>query len=297
MTYRISGTDAAVFEVTPETGRVTMKGSLDRENKRSLAFTAHVSDGHNEGKGSMNIIVLDVNDERPEFLDPSYDKSVPENTPTGELLFKVSATDDDEGDAGAVRYKIDDVTPKHGFEMFSIGQFNGEVKLTGRLNYTSLSTFYRLKINASDGGGSCGSGPFAVQSNSVFSYITVEDVADLDPLFINTPYTQSVEENSAVDISVFKVSAIDQDKGINDDMIYTIEDSKPPGLFKMSQNDGVISVSSVIDREVTGDTVTLTLKATEVNVNIHGIHASTTTTMKVTILDVNDNPPEFYECV
>lgn len=31
LTYRISGIDAAVFEVTPETGRVTMKGSLDRE--------------------------------------------------------------------------------------------------------------------------------------------------------------------------------------------------------------------------------------------------------------------------
>lgn len=30
--------------------------------------------------------------------------------------------------------------------------------------------------------------------------------------------------------------------------------------------------------------------------NIHGLHASTTTTMKITILDVNDNPPEFYEC-
>lgn len=31
LTYRISGDDAAVFEVTPDTGRVTMKGFLDRE--------------------------------------------------------------------------------------------------------------------------------------------------------------------------------------------------------------------------------------------------------------------------
>lgn len=35
-----------------------------------------------------------------------------QNTPIGELLFKVSATDDDEGDAGAVRYTIDEVSCK-----------------------------------------------------------------------------------------------------------------------------------------------------------------------------------------
>lgn len=37
-------------------------------------------------------------------------------------------------------------------------------------------------------------------------------------------------------------------------------DSTAEGLFKISSKDGVISVASSIDREVTGDTVILTVK-------------------------------------
>lgn len=89
---------------------------------------------------------------------------------------------------------------------------------------------------------------------------------------------------------VFKVTAIDQDTGVNDAIIYTIEgqpqplvvticclqwvskwemflffphcltDSTADGLFEISRDSGQISVSSAIDREVTGDTVTLTVK-------------------------------------
>lgn len=37
-------------------------------------------------------------------------------------------------------------------------------------------------------------------------------------------------------------------------------------------------------------------QATEKNKDIHGRDASTTETMQITIVDVNDNPPEFYDC-
>ncbi|MEQ2241486.1 hypothetical protein ILYODFUR_025777, partial [Ilyodon furcidens] len=119
---------------------------------------------------------------------------------------------------------------------------------------------------------------------------------DLDPVFISAPYIGSVEENSAVDTSVLRVTAIDQDKGINDNIIYTIEDSTADGLFKISENDGIISISSAIDREVIGDTVTLTVKATESELNVNGQPATTTTTVQINIGDVNDNPPQFYNC-
>lgn len=85
---------------------------------------------------------------------------------------------------------------------------------------------------------------------------------------------------------MLQVTALDPDKGINDLMIYSIEgsckkrkkvtpcysweymicflpvfkDSTVDGLFKISENGGIISVASGIDREVTGDTVTLNVK-------------------------------------
>lgn len=41
------------------------------------------------------------------------------------------------------------VIPNDGISLFSIVRETGEVKLSKPLNYTSLSTYYRLKINAS----------------------------------------------------------------------------------------------------------------------------------------------------
>ncbi|XP_017288504.1 cadherin-related family member 2 [Kryptolebias marmoratus] len=295
LTFRLSEADAAYFRVNATNGSVTVNAALDREEKNRLSFLAHASDGTSEGSGRITVLLLDVNDNRPLFQNPPYDETVKENAPVGKSLFTVEAEDRDTGDAGAVRYRITDVTPNQGSGLFEIGHYDGVVRLTGRLDYT-LYTFYRLTINASDGGGSCGSGSFEVQSNSVFGYITVEDVPDLDPVFINIPYTGSVEENEPVGTSVFKVSALDQDTGVNDVMIYSIEASEPPGLFQISSGEGVISILSNIDREATGDTVTLTVKATETNANIHGTHSSVTTTVRINIIDVNDNPPEFYNC-
>lgn len=52
-----------------------------------------------------------------------------------------------------------------------------------------------------DLGGSC-FGDKVFQHNDVFSFVTVEDVADLDPVFIGGPYVGSVEENSPA-VSVY----------------------------------------------------------------------------------------------
>ncbi|CAF94219.1 unnamed protein product [Tetraodon nigroviridis] len=76
----------------------------------------------------------------------------------------------------------------------------------------------------------------------------------------------------------------------------TPKDSTAEGLFKISSSDGVISVASSIDREVTGDTVFLTVKATESKKDIHGVFANTTAQVQINIIDINDNKPEFYKC-
>lgn len=41
---------------------------------------------------------------------------------------------------------------------------------------------------------------------------------------------------------------------------HCLTESTADGLFNISSDSGIISVSSEIDREVTGDTVTLTVK-------------------------------------
>ncbi|KAM9850109.1 cadherin-related family member 2 [Aulostomus maculatus] len=219
-----------------------------------------------------------------------------EDTPVNKTLFKVLATDYDLNDAVALRYSIVEVFPASGTSLFSIGARNGEVRLMGPLNHTSLSTFYRLKINATDGGGRCYYNETVYHSSTAISFISVEDVPDLNPQFLNLPITVRVEENSPVGLSVFEVLAIDPDRGLGYEIIFSIEHSTEDGLFKISSDGGVISVMSSIDREVIGNEVTLTIKAVESKPDIHGVYASTTANMTINILDVNDNKPEFYKC-
>ncbi|KAM4732539.1 cadherin-related family member 2 [Anableps anableps] len=296
LTYGLTGPNTAFFQVNPSSGLVTVKSPLDRETAVTLALGVTVGDGSNITPETLTIILYDANDNSPVFENPSFDISVPENTAIGQSVFKFSANDADEGDAGVVRYSILEITPAEGSAVFEIDEISGDLKIKGQLNYNSLSTFYRLKVQARDLGGSCGPGDKVFQSNSVFSFVTVVDVADLDPVFIGTPYIGNVEENSPVDNSVLRVTALDQDKGINDNIVYSIEGSTADGLFKISQNDGIISVSSGIDREVTGDTVTLTVKGTESRPNINGQPATATATVQINIGDVNDNRPQFYKC-
>uniref|UniRef100_UPI0037E78288 cadherin-related family member 2 n=1 Tax=Semicossyphus pulcher TaxID=241346 RepID=UPI0037E78288 len=299
LTYAISGVNAGFFTVEGNTGIVRVQRQLDKESGDVMQLGVEVSDGPNVRRRDITVVLLEANDNRPIFLEASYDFSFPENTLVGSSLFRVQATDADTSLAGVVTYSIDEVTPSSGFDLFSIAEGTGEVRLAGSLNYTELSTFYRLKINATDGGGRCFFDETVYFSSIAFSFITVLDVADLDPIFLGVPYVGSVKENSLVGQSVFKVTAIDQDTEVNDRILFTIEDATEEGLFKIGE-DGVISVLGEIDREALGDTdtdtVTLTVKATESNKNIHGVFASTTTTVLINIIDVNDNKPDFYKC-
>ncbi|XP_034036832.1 cadherin-related family member 2 [Thalassophryne amazonica] len=268
LTYSMSGEDARFFLVNANTGNVTVKSYLDREAKSVLLPDVTVSDDE-----SLSTALV------------------------GTTLFTVRATDDDIGAAGRVTYNIDDVTPEKGSSLFNIGSTSGVVTLVGQLNYTHLSSFYWLKINASDGGGQCGNGDYVPPLSSMtFSVVTVEDRPDLDPRFTRLPYFASVEEHSPKDMSILEVLAIDPDTGINDIIKYSIEHSSKEGLFKISENEGIISVMSSIDREEVGDDVTLTVKATESSLDINGVYASTTAEVQINIININDNIPTFLKC-
>jgi len=59
-----------------------------------------------------------------------------------------------------------------------------------------FNTSTTLFVPRQDGGGQCYYDTVNYFSSVVYSFITVEDVPDLDPLFISVPYVGSVEENS-----------------------------------------------------------------------------------------------------
>ena len=62
--------------------------------------------GGPSSSATVTIEVLDVNDVTPQFTQEIYNAAIVENRPAGASVVMVTATDDDEGANGMVRYSV-----------------------------------------------------------------------------------------------------------------------------------------------------------------------------------------------
>ncbi|NWR65172.1 CDHR2 protein, partial [Bucorvus abyssinicus] len=295
LTYSISGQDGFYFSVDPRTGNVTLKNSLDRELQARLTITVGVYDEKNDAVSrKLPIIVEDRNDNAPVFQRLPYEESIPENMTLGSIICTVFANDSDTGNASRVSYSIEEVIPdsmKNRWLFYILP--NGSVVLNGSLDYAK-NTFYQLRILAKDGGGWLHN-DFTIQSSSTYLSVTIRDLPNLDPRFLNEPYSGSVPENCALGTTVLTVTAMDRDVGVNDEISYSITNASVP--FAINAVTGTITVSGPLDREqLPSEEVLLEVMVLEKNLSIYGEEAKASTLVTVVVTDVNDNKPQFYNC-
>ncbi|XP_059681564.1 LOW QUALITY PROTEIN: cadherin-related family member 2 [Gavia stellata] len=295
LTYSISGPEAFYFSVDARTGNVTLKNYLDRELLAKLTIIVGVFDGMNEAVSrKLAVIVEDRNDNAPVFQHLPYETSIPENMKLNSTIYTVFANDSDTGNASKVSYSIEEVIPDstNNHWLFYILP-NGNVVLNGSLDYAK-NTFYQIKILAKDGGGILHN-MLTFQNSSTYLSLTVRDLPNLDPRFLNEPYSGSVPENCALGTTVLNVTAMDRDTGVNDEISYSITNTSIP--FAINATTGTITVSGPLDREqLPNEEVLLEVMAREKNLDIHGKVAQASTMVAVMVTDVNDNKPQFYHC-
>ncbi|KAE8614939.1 hypothetical protein XENTR_v10008358 [Xenopus tropicalis] len=300
LTYSMEGQDSYYFNVNLMTGEVQLALPLDYESKNKLNTMIKVQDEINRPViRQFPVIVEDRNDNDPVFLGIPYEASIREDQPLGSIVFSVSAVDFDDDGRVPVTYSIDEIIPNdlQSNNLFYI-LLNGSIILNDTLNYNEKSIFYQMTINATDKGGLFHN-HFMYRSTLAYVSLKVIDLPDLDPQFINAPYSVSIEENIALGTTIFRVTAIDGDRGINDEIQYSIQDSSRHGLFDINSKSGEIFVTAKIDREALvqdGEQVLLTVMAQEKNLNVNAEKATSTTTVTVRVLDINDNKPNFYNC-
>ncbi|XP_077155160.1 cadherin-24 isoform X2 [Ranitomeya variabilis] len=122
--------------------------------------------------------------------------------------------------------------------------------------------------------------------------IKVQDINDNPPVFLHPPYRASVPEMSNVGTSVIQVTATDADDptyGNSARLVYTVLEGQP--YFSVDPQTGVIRTAIPnMDRE-TQDEFLVVIQAKDMGGHVGGLSGSTTVT--VTLTDVNDNPPKF----
>uniref|UniRef100_A0A286XI78 Protocadherin beta 4 n=1 Tax=Cavia porcellus TaxID=10141 RepID=A0A286XI78_CAVPO len=254
---------------------------LDREEQAEYRLTLTALDGGSpprSGSVMVRILIMDVNDNAPEFVHTPYEVQVLENCPLNSPILSVLARDMDAGNFGSVSYGLfqpsDEIK-----QTFSINKATGEIRLQKKLDFEKIKS-YDVEIEATDGGGLSGKGTVVIE---------VVDVNDNAPELSITSLTSSIPENAPETVvSIFRVG--DRDSGDNGKMICSIPDNLPFVLKPTFLNFYTLVTDGPLDRETRAQ-YNITITVTDLGTP----RLKTQHTITVLVSDVNDNAPTFTQ--
>ncbi|EGV92128.1 Cadherin EGF LAG seven-pass G-type receptor 3 [Cricetulus griseus] len=274
---------AAAFEIDPRSGLISTSGRVDREHMESYELVVEASDqGQEPGPRSatvrVHITVLDENDNTPQFSEKRYVAQVREDVRPHTVVLRVTATDRDKDANGLVHYNIISGNSRG---HFAIDSLTGEIQVVAPLDFEAERE-YVLRIRAQDAGRP------PLSNNTGLASIQVVDINDHAPIFVSTPFQVSVLENAPLGHSVIHIQAVDADHGENSRLEYSLTGVAPDTPFVINSATGWVSVSGPLDRE------SVEHYFFGVEARDHGSPPlSASASVTVTVLDVNDNRPEF----
>uniref|UniRef100_A0A8C7SBF9 Cadherin EGF LAG seven-pass G-type receptor 1a n=1 Tax=Oncorhynchus mykiss TaxID=8022 RepID=A0A8C7SBF9_ONCMY len=289
MVYKIVNGDGvnAGFEIDPRHGLVRIRERPDRETMSQYQLIVEANDQGKDPEprsatATVNISVEDENDNYPQFSEKRYVVQIPENVAVNSKVTQVQATDKDEGNNAKVHYSIISGNVKGQFYIHSP---TGVIDVINPLDYEMIRE-YNLRIKAQDGGR-----PPLINGTGMV-VVQVVDVNDNAPMFVSTPFQSTVLENVAIGYSVIHIQAIDADSGDNARLEYHLTDTSPGFPFTINNSTGWITVATELDRETT-EFYTFGMEARDCGTPAMSSSAS----VSITVLDVNDNIPTFTEKV
>lgn len=287
LTYRItenalSANNKELFTIDSSTGTISVATEgLDRELTDRHHVVVEARDGGGmTGTAAVTIVVTDVNDHVPKFVEDWCGARVPEGTNEDAPLLELRAVDPDAGVYGQLSFSVFAGDPEQRFYMVSHRQEQaGILRLKKKLDFENpAEQLFNLTIKVED----------SDFSSLIQCLVQVEDENDNAPVFVpSSRLLPPLPEDATVGTSVTQVVANDSDSGLNGDILYSIlPQSDPYGHFAVSRA-GVVTVARPLDRETVAG-YELVVMATD-----RGTPALTGSVMvRLLLLDVNDNGPE-----
>ena len=243
--YRITGGDSDIFSVGAVDGMLKVRRRLDREVVGFYTLVVVAMDKGLPSKSTtmtLTVAVGDDNDESPRFDSASYAYSVSENIRVGTSLLTVYASDMDIGLNMEIRYLIIEGDDN---QDFYVDSHTGEVSVQKHLDYERKQE-YEIRVLAQD----LGEPP---RSDTATITVTVSDVNDCAPVFVDSPYIAFVQEHvTALPVHLIQLSARDDDSEVYSSLSYSILDGDQ-SVFEINRRTGVITAVKTLDRELEGE--------------------------------------------
>ncbi|XP_077589329.1 protocadherin alpha-8-like isoform X13 [Stigmatopora nigra] len=272
-----------VFQVDKSTGVLRVIGKVDYEENDVYKLDIEASDrGTPPLTGECRVIIKirDVNDNVPEIDVTSLSNTVSEDSKLGTVISLISVRDKDSGPNGRVVCTIINDVPFELKPSYKENVFSVVTK--AHLDREKVSD-YEMSIKASDGG----EPPLSTVKSLK---IHIADVNDNRPRFEKNPLQFYLTENNVAGNSVFLVSATDEDLNENAAISYSIVREGPSNdimsFLNINSENGQISALKSFDFE-TVKSFHFQVVATDGG----SPPLSSNVTVKVFILDQNDNAP------
>ncbi|XP_053156770.1 protocadherin Fat 2 isoform X2 [Hemicordylus capensis] len=280
ITYSLRGSGAEKFRLDPHTGELTTSTLLDRELRPRYQLVAKATDGG--GRFCQVDIIVDVedtNDNAPRFFLSHLAVAVFDNTTVKTPIAVVFARDPDEGLNAEVVYSLPESANGH----FSVEETTGVIRLEKPLK-ESQAPVLELTVSATDRGF-----PHSLSSVATVK-VSVVDLKEYLPVFLDTEYVVEVQEDVAVGAEVLNLSSLTRDGVQETEITYEIVNGNDHGKFRLQSDTGILYVNATLDFEISH----------EYYLSIEGIRKgsallSDITMVVINVTDVNDHMPKFSQ--
>ena len=286
VTYSLlSGNDNDQFGIFPN-GVLYIANALDREIRDWYVLKVKAKDNGIPSRTSIvdiTILVTDANDNSPMFVNHTYVMHLEEGNAAKTYIGMLAASDGDIGQNAEILYSFEGTDDRFAINsktgaIISERSFDRE-ELIGLTN----QDYVTLVVIARD----CGDPP---KEDKASVDIHITDVNDNAPMFTRHIYEASVSESARIDTEVLVVLANDKDSGLNSKVSYFLQGGNNDGSFAVNSDTGKVTVIRRLDRETT-PVYTLVVEAIDGGV----MPRNSTAHMKITVLDDNDNAPQFVQ--
>ncbi|XP_026865433.2 protocadherin gamma-A11-like [Electrophorus electricus] len=277
-----SGKAMESFTIDPDTGNIRINGLLDFEKSKQYELNVEARDkGGLTDTSKVLVEIIDVNDNAPVISVISFSSPIPEDSATDTVIAMLNIKDIDSGKNGQIKCTVNSDLP---FRVKSTSS-NFYSLVTDQFLDREMFSEYNITISATDEGSP------SLSTNKTLT-VKISDVNDNAPVFSQQSNIAYVMENNSPGLSIFAVTAYDNDSGNNARITYFVEDVLVNGISASSyisvntESGEIIAVRS-FDYEQTK----------EFSVSIKGQDGgnpplSSNVSVKIIIQDQNDNAPQ-----
>lgn len=269
LTYSLTNGVLEHFAIKPLSGIIVVKQN-NFSNERFL-FSVRVSDGKFSNTALVNVLVREALDSGLSFSQSLYSSTIQENEPAVTQVAVVNALGNHVNEP--IMYTL-----LNGGMHFKIRPTSGVIQTTGVAFDREEQEFYELVVEARRE-------EDHLHVARVLVKVQVEDVNDNAPVFVGLPYYAAVQVDAEPGTDIFRVTAMDQDKGVNGHVSYYLLDDH--GHFEMNKLTGILSLKKAFESDLSNVEYQMVIYARD-----HGsIPLSSTTEFPITV--VNKAMPVF----